>query len=393
MDFLRENLAVTGFHHLQWQMAHLGGLEFSYPPQLAMIAIGGLLLWLAVAKGFEPLLLVPIGFGVIVGNIPFNAEDAMSVYARDAEGMREGTFALLYFLVEKEILPPLIFMGIGVLTDFSFLVSNPRLVLLGAAAQAGVFITFIGAICMNFEVGEAAAIGIIGGADGPTSIFIANRMAPELLGPIAISAYSYMSLVPVIQPPIMRLLTTRKERLIRMPPPRQVSRRLKILFPIVGFLITGFLVPSALVLMGMLFLGNLIRESGVTDRLARTIGGPFIDSCTVLLGFCVGLATTHDKFLEVRTLGIFALGAAAFAVATAAGVLFAKLMNLLPSKHKINPLIGSAGVSAVPMAARVSQMVASKEDPNNFLIMHAMAPNVAGVIGTAVAAGVFLSML
>ncbi len=351
-----------------------------------MVLLGLLLIYLAVTKGYEPLLLVPIGFGVIVGNMPYGPGDHLSVYD-------EGTvFWYLYYLIEHEILPPLIFMGVGALTDFSALISNPRLVLLGAAAQAGVFITLVGAILLGFSLPAAAAIGIIGGADGPTSIFIASKMAPDMLGAIAISAYSYMSLVPVIQPPIMRLLTTREERLIRMAPPRPVSPRLLILFPIGGFLITALIIPSALVLLGFLFLGNLLRVSGVTDRLAKTVGGPFIDSVTILLGFCVGLGTVWHKFLNPDTLKIFVLGAFAFAVATASGVLFAKLMNVF-SKEKINPLLGSAGVSAVPMAARVSQQMASKEDPNNYLIMHAMAPNVAGVIGTAVAAGVFIAML
>jgi oxaloacetate decarboxylase beta subunit len=306
---------------------------------------------------------------------------------------------MLYFLVGNEILPPLIFLGIGAMTDFSFLISSPRLVLLGAAAQIGVFVTFLGAVCIgdfipgiHISVPAAAAIGIIGGADGPTSIYIANRMAPEMLGAIAIAAYSYMSLVPVIQPPIMRLLTTPEERKIRMKPPREVSKRLRIIFPILGFLICAICIPSSLVLMGMLFLGNLLRESGCTDRLAKTVSGPFIDTCTVLLGFCVGLGTTSEKFLDVKVLMIFLLGAIAFSVATAGGVIFAKIMNKF-SDDPINPLIGSAGVSAVPMAARVSQQVASKEDPGNYILMHAMAPNVAGVIGTAVAAGVFIALM
>jgi oxaloacetate decarboxylase beta subunit len=263
---------------------------------------------------------------------------------------------------------------------------------LGAAAQAGVFVTFFGAILLGFSPGAAAAIGIIGGADGPTAIYIAAKMAPAMLGTIAISAYSYMSLVPVIQPPIMRLLTTKEERRIRMPPPRPVSRRLRIIFPIIGFFISALIIPSSIPLMGMLFLGNLIRECGVTERLAKTIGTSFIDSITVILGFCVGLGTTYDKFLKADTIKVFLLGAFAFAVATAAGILFAKVLNLF-SKNKINPLVGSAGVSAVPMAARVSQQVAAEEDPTNYLIFHAMAPNVAGVIGTAVAAGVFIAML
>ena len=318
--------------------------------------------------------------------MPYASTEMISVYDQGS------TFSYLYFLIAHEILPPLIFMGVGVLTDFSCLISNPRLVLLGGAAQLGVFVTMIGAVLLGFDPAASAAIGIIGGADGPTAIYIAAHMAPHMLGTIAISAYSYMSLVPVIQPPIMRLLTTREERLIRMPPPRQVSKRLLILFPFVGFFISALIIPSSMTLMGMLFLGNLIRVCGVTERLAKTIGSPFIDSITVILGFCVGLGTTYDKFLQFDTLKVFALGAFAFAVATAGGVWAAKLMNLF-SKNKINPLVGSAGVSAVPMAARVSSQEALREDPHNYILFHAMAPNVAGVIGTAVAAGVFIAML
>ena len=377
LDFINTFWINTGIYSLVWQ-------------QPIMIIIGLVLIYLAIVKGYEPLLLIPIGFGVVVGNMPYAAGELIGVY--DVHGTEMSTFAYLYFLVGKEILPPLIFMGIGVLTDFSCLISNPRLVLLGAAAQAGVFVTFFGAILMGFSPGAAAAIGIIGGADGPTAIYIAAKMAPAMLGTIAISAYSYMSLVPVIQPPIMRLLTTKEERLIRMPPPRPVSRRLRIMFPIIGFFISALIIPSSIPLMGMLFLGNLIRECGVTERLSKTIGSSFIDSITVILGFCVGLGTTYDKFLKADTLKVFCLGAFAFAVATAAGILFAKAMNLV-CKNKINPLVGSAGVSAVPMAARVSQQVAAEEDPTNYLIFHAMAPNVAGVIGTAVAAGVFIAML
>lgn len=377
LEFIHEFWINTGVANFVWQ-------------QPIMIVIGLVLIYLAIVKGYEPLLLVPIGFGVVVGNMPYAAGEMIGVY--DVHGSEMSTFAYLYFLVHKEILPPLIFMGVGVLTDFSCLISNPRLVLLGAAAQAGVFITFFGAILLGFSPAAAAAIGIIGGADGPTAIYIAAKMAPAMLGTIAISAYSYMSLVPVIQPPIMRLLTTKEERMIRMPPPRPVSRRLRIIFPLIGFAISALIIPSSIPLMGMLFLGNLIRECGVTERLSKTIGTSFIDTVTVILGFCVGLGTTYDKFLKPDTLKVFALGAFAFAVATAVGILAAKGMNLV-SKNKINPLVGSAGVSAVPMAARVSQQVAAEEDPTNYLIFHAMAPNVAGVIGTAVAAGVFIAML
>ncbi len=388
MEFLLEFVENTGFYSLfapGWIMAGR---------QTLMIIIGFILIALAIKKGFEPLLLVPIGFGIVVTNMPMPTGEHLGVYDYGT------TFYWLYWPVQNEILPPLIFLGVGALTDFSALISNPRLVLLGAAAQAGVFVTMLGAVALasvtpdwlDFNNIEAAAIGIIGGADGPTAIYIAAKRAPDLIGVIAISAYSYMSLVPVIQPPIMRLLTTKAERQIRMAPPRQVSKRLLILFPIVGFVICTLMIPSAMTLLGMLFLGNLLRVSGVTDRLARTVGGPFIDSITIILGFSVGLATTHGKFLEPRTLVVFVLGAFAFAVATATGVLFAKLMNLF-STEKINPLVGSAGVSAVPMAARVSQQVAFEDDPHNYLLFHAMAPNVAGVIGTAVAAGVFIAML
>ena len=366
--------------------------------QPLMIMIGLILVALAIKKGYEPLLLVPIGFGMVIGNIPYPRGEILGAYDFGS------TFYWLYWPVRHEILPPLIFLGVGALTDFSALISNPRLVLLGAAAQAGVFVTMIGAIFLawsgnlagigwlDFNVAEAAAIGIIGGADGPTAIYIATKLAEDMVGVIAISAYAYMSLVPVIQPPIMRLLTTPEERRIRMAPPRQVSRRVLILFPIVAFILCAMIIPQAMTLLGMLFFGNLLRVSGVTERLSRTVGGPFIDAVTVILGLSVGLATTHDRFLEPRTLVVFALGAFAFAVATATGVMFAKLMNKL-SATPINPLVGSAGVSAVPMAARVSQKVAFEEDPNNYLLFHAMAPNVAGVIGTAVAAGVFIAML
>jgi oxaloacetate decarboxylase beta subunit len=351
-----------------------------------MIVVGIGFIYLAIAKEYEPLLLVPIGFGIIVGNIPSVAGMSLSVYD-------EGTvLRYLYFGVEKGVYPPLIFLGIGAMTDFSTMLSNPKLILLGAAAQVGVFLTYLGALMLAFTPQEAGAIGIIGGADGPTAIFLSSRLAPELLGAIAIAAYSYMALVPVIQPPIMRLLTTRKERLIRMKPSRQVSRQERIVFPIAAFLICTLLAPGAVVLIGMLFFGNLLKECTVTDRLALTARSAMIDSVTMLLGFCVGASTNAQHFLQARSILIFVLGAASFAVATACGVLFAKFMNLFLI-DKINPLIGAAGVSAVPDSARVAHIIGQEEDPTNFLLMHAMAPNVAGVIGSAIAAGVLWSQL
>ncbi len=353
---------------------------------VVMILIGITFIYLAIAKHYEPLLLVPIGFGVIVGNIPAVSGMALGVYD-DGSVLR-----FLYFGVEKGIYPPLIFLGIGAMTDFSTMLSNPRLVLLGAAAQIGVFLTFLGALVLQFTPQEAGAIGIIGGADGPTAIFLSARLAPKLLGAIAIAAYSYMALVPVIQPPIMKLLTTREERLIRMKPPRHVSRRERIIFPIAAFLICTLLAPGALVLIGMLFFGNLLKECTVAERLANTARTAMIDIVTILLGFCVGCSTSAQHFLTKQSISIFVLGAVSFAIATAGGVLFAKVMNLFTAE-KINPLVGAAGVSAVPDSARVVHMIGLKEDPHNHLIMHAMAPNVAGVLGSAIAAGVLWSQL
>jgi oxaloacetate decarboxylase beta subunit len=381
MHIFYEFLRTTGFAQMEWGNA-------------AMIGIGTVFIALAIIKDYEPLLLLPIGFGIIVGNIPFIEGMALSVYDEGnlEEGIMPSVLSLIYFGVKYGIFPPLIFLGIGAMTDFSTMLSNPKLVLLGAAAQIGVFLTFIGALALGFNDMQAGAIGIIGGADGPTAIFLASRLAPDLLGPIAIAAYSYMALVPVIQPPIMKLLTTREERLIRMKAPRVVSKREKIIFPIVAFLICTLIAPGALVLLGMLFFGNLLKESGVTERLAQTARTGMIDIVTILLGFAVGASTKAQVFLSPKSIMIFALGAASFAVATAGGVLFAKLMNLF-LKDKINPLLGAAGVSAVPDSARVVQMVGQQEDPQNFLLMHAMAPNVAGVIGSAVAAGVLWSVL
>jgi oxaloacetate decarboxylase beta subunit len=351
-----------------------------------MIIFGMIFVYLGVAKEFEPLLLIPIGFGIIVGNMPGVAQQGLGV-------MNEGSVLnYLYFGVSKSIYPSLIFLGIGAMTDFSTLIANPRLILLGAAAQFGIFATFIGSILLGFNVLEAASIGIIGGADGPTSIFLASKLAPHLLGSIALAAYSYMALVPIIQPPIMKLLTTKKERLIRMKPLRVVSKKEKIIFPIIAFVVTTFISPGSVVLLAMLFLGNLLKESGVTERLANSARTVLIDVVTVLIGLTVGAKTTADVFLTPATLKIFLLGAFSFAAATAAGVLFAKIMNLF-SKNKINPLIGNAGVSAVPASARVSQVVGHQYDKTNYLLMHAMAPNVAGVVGSAIAAGVLLGIL
>ncbi len=353
-----------------------------------MIAIGLIFIYLAIAKEYEPMLLVPIGFGIIVGNIPFMPGYQLGVY-EDGSVMN-----YLYFGVLKGVYPPLIFLGIGAMTDFSALISNPKLMLIGAAAQLGIFGAYIAALFFGFSPEEAGAIGIIGGADGPTAIFLSSRLAPELMGAIAISAYSYMALVPVIQPPIMKLLTTKKERVIRMKPPRQVTKLEKILFPIVGILLTTFIVPSGLPLLGMLFFGNLLKESTVTKRLADTAKGPLIDIVTILIGLTVGASTQATTFLTPKSIFIFILGAASFVIATTGGVLFVKFLNLfLKEGRKINPLIGNAGVSAVPDSARVSQVVGLEYDKTNYLLMHAMGPNVAGVIGSAVAAGILLSFL
>ena len=351
---------------------------------LAMLAVGCVFIYLGIAKDYEPLLLVPIGFGMLVGNIPLAVGMNIGIYE---EGSVLNT---LYSGVTKGWYPSLIFLGIGAMTDFSSMLSNPRLILLGAAAQMGIFLTFAGSLLLGFTQKDAAAIGIIGGADGPTAIFLSSQLAPHLLGAIAVAAYSYMALVPVIQPPIIKLLTTKRERLIRMKPSRPVSKRIRILFPVVAFILCALIAPGAIPLLGFLFFGNILKESGVTERLAKTARNALIDTVTILLGLCVGASTDASRFLTPASLKIALLGAISFCVATAAGVLFAKLMNVL-SKDPINPIIGAAGVSAVPDSARVCQMVRAKEDPQNFLIMHAMAPNVAGVIGSAVAAGVFLS--
>ncbi|MBQ74932.1 MAG: glutaconyl-CoA decarboxylase subunit beta [Gammaproteobacteria bacterium] len=353
--------------------------------QLVMLGIGLLLLYLAIAKGFEPLLLVPIGFGGILSNIP-----GVDIAVGD------GVLHQFYMMgIETGVFPLLIFMGVGALTDFGPLLANPKTLFLGAAAQFGIFATLLGALALtslgifDFNIAEASAIGIIGGADGPTAIYVAGKLAPHLLGAIAVAAYSYMALVPLIQPPIMRLLTTKKERQIEMTQLRAVSRREKIFFPLTLLLLVALMVPSAAPLLGMFCFGNLMRECGVVDRLSDTTQNALINIVTILLGLAVGSKLQANQFLVMETLGILSLGMVAFCIGTAAGVLMAKLMNLV-SKQKINPLIGAAGVSAVPMAARVASRVGLEENPHNFLLMHAMGPNVAGVIGSAVAAGVLI---
>lgn len=360
---------------------------------IIMIAIGLIMIYLAIKKDYEPLLLVPIGFGIIAGNIPYNPE-LMPIGYQDVLGGQQSVFSLFYMGVKSGLFPPLIFLGIGAMTDFSALLSNPKLLLLGAAAQIGIFLTLLGSLLLGFNLQEAASIGIIGGADGPTAIFVASQMSPTLLGAIAIAAYSYMGLVPVIQPPIMRLLTTKEERKRRMKPVRQVSKTEKILFPILAFMITAFIAPGAITLLGMLFFGNLLKECGVTDRLAKSAQGSLNNIVVILLGFSVGTSTQARFFLTFDSIKIFALGAVSFAIATAGGLLFAKFINLfLKGDRKINPLVGAAGVSAVPDSARVVEVEGRKYDKNNHLLMHAMAPNVAGVIGSAIAAGVLLSIV
>ena len=379
-DFIVTNfnefLTYTGFANATWG-------------NLIMILVGCLLLWLAIKKNFEPLLLVPIGLGIILGNIPFRAAGLeIGLYEDNSvlnifyQGVRQGWY------------PPLVFLGIGAMTDFSALIANPKLILIGAAAQFGIFGAYMAALAMGFEPNQAAGIAIIGGADGPTAIFLSSKVSPNLMGAIAVCAYSYMALVPVIQPFIMRILTTKKERLIRMKPARSVSKTEKILFPILGLIVTTFIVPSGLPLLGMLFFGNLLKECGKTNRLVDTATNSLNNAVVILLGLTVGCSTQASEFLTIKTVFIFAVGACAFIIATASGVCFVKIMNLfLPKDSKINPLIGNAGVSAVPMAARISNNLGLEYDRKNFLLMHAMGPNVAGVIGSAVAAGTLLGFL
>jgi sodium ion-translocating decarboxylase beta subunit len=374
MDGFYDLLYSSGFAGLVWQ-------------NLVMYLIAGVLIYLAIAKKYEPLLLIPIGFGAILANLP----EALMGSADD------GLMGLIYKMgIKTELLPPIIFMGVGVLTDFRPLLARPLTFLLGAAAQLGIFAAALGAhYIFKFSPQEAASIGIIGGADGPTSIFLAAKLAPELLGPVAVAAYSYMSLVPIIQPPIMRMLTSKKERAIDMPQARPVSKKAVILFPIITGVVASLAIPSSAPLIGMLMFGNLIRESGVTERLRKTAGGSLIDIVTIFLGLSVGATMNGVNFIEGRTLAILLMGAIAFSFSTAGGVIFAKILNLfLPNGKKMNPCIGAAGVSAVPMAARVVQKFVSDETQGDVNpLMPAMGPNVAGVIGSAVAAGVFLSLL
>lgn len=351
---------------------------------IIMLLVGIVFVYLAIAKEYEPLLLLPIGFGVIVGNIPFFKGFGIGIYEANS------VLHYLYFGVTSGVYPSIVFLGLGAMTDFSFLLSNPKLMLLGAAAQMGIFFTLLSAMFLGFAINEASSIAIIGGADGPTSIFLTAKLAPELIGPIAIAAYSYMALIPIIQPPIMKLLTSKKERLIRMPDLREVSRKERLIFPVVGMVLCCFLAPASIPLLGPFFFGNLMKESGVVDRLAQTARTAVIDTATIFLGFTVGASTQGDVFLNPKSIGIFILGAVAFSIATASGVIFAKIMNLF-LKQKINPLLGASGVSAVPGSAREVHMMGLKSDPTNYLLMHAMACNSSGVIGSAICAGILWS--
>ena len=379
IDTLLSILAESGFA----QLATTDGLL-----NLVMIGIACVLLYLAIGRGFEPLLLLPIAFGMLLANLPLAGLAATDINGDPTTGL----IGYLYYGVKLGIYPPLIFLGIGCMTDFGPLIANPKSFLLGAAAQLGIFVTFFGAVCLGFTGPQAGAIGIIGGADGPTAIWLASQLAPELLGSIAIAAYSYMALVPIIQPPIMKALTTKKERMVRMEQLRVVSKRERIVFPIAVTILVSFLLPSAASLVGMLMLGNLMRESGVVDRLSKTAQNEMMNIITIFLGVSVGATASAERFLTWQTIFIVVLGLIAFSFGTAGGVLFGKIMYKF-SGGKVNPLIGSAGVSAVPMAARVSQKVGQAEDPGNFLLMHAMGPNVSGVIGSAVAAGILLNIL
>ena len=389
-DVFSNFIDTTGFAYL-----------IADPRCLIMIAISCVLLYLAIVKGFEPLLLVPIAFGMLLTNLPganmfhpdyfLKVVDGATAINWAELGHGAGLIDYLYLGVKLGIYPSLIFMGVGAMTDFGPLIANPKSLLMGAGAQFGIFVAFIGAKLLGFSNAEAGSIGIIGGADGPTAIYVTLRLAPYLLGPIAVAAYSYMALVPVIQPPIMKALTTKEERRIEMKQLRPVSQKEKIIFPIMVTIFVSFMLPSAAPLIGLLMLGNLFRESGVTDRLSKTAQNELMNIVTIFLGISVGATATAETFLTGKTLGILLMGVCAFAFGTAGGVIVAKIMNKF-SKDPIYPLIGSAGVSAVPMAARVSQIVGQKEKPGNFLLMHAMGPNVAGVIGSAIAAGVFLAL-
>ena len=378
-QFLSDSLQTfwhfTGFYNCEWT-------------NLVMLLVGCFFIYLAIKRYFEPLLLLPIGFGMLIGNIPFQAGMDIGIYEPGS------VLNILYNGVQYGWYPPLIFLGIGAMTDFSALLSNPKLMIIGACAQFGIFGAYMLSLLLGFDPLSAGCVAIIGGADGPTAIFLTSKLNPTLLGAVAVSAYSYMALIPLIQPPLMRLYTTKKERMIKMKTGRAVTQNEKIIFPIVGLILTCFVVPSGLPLLGMLFFGNLLRESGVTTRLAKTASNAMTDIVTILLGLTVGASTQADKFLTADTIKIFALGFIAFIIASSAGVLSVKLMNLFLRKDKkVNPLIGNAGVSAVPMAARISNNLGLEYDPSNYLLMHAMGPNVAGVIGSAVAAGVLLSFL
>ena len=388
MEGILEFLKTTGFYQITQQ-----------PLNLVMIAVACVLLYLAIVKKFEPLLLTTIAFGMLLTNLPGADLFHESIFAGGhvdwavlGDPKQAGLIDYLYLGVKLGIYPCLIFMGVGAMTDFGPLIANPKSLIYGAAAQLGIYVAFGLALLLGFTSAQAASIGIIGGADGPTAILVTSKLAPELLGPIAVAAYSYMALVPVIQPPIMKALTTKEERRIKMDQLRSVSKTEKILFPIVTTVFVAFLLPSAAPLVGSLMLGNLFRECGVTERLSKTTQNELINIVTIFLGISVGATATAATFLTWSTIKIVVLGVLAFGFGTAGGVLLVKLINLF-SKKKTNPLIGSAGVSAVPMAARVSQVVGQKEDPSNFLLMHAMGPNVAGVIGSAIAAGVFLALL
>jgi len=372
MDLLLQFLTNTGYYLADYR-------------NLVMIVIGCLFLYLAIAKEYEPLLLLPIGFGVIVGNIPFFKGFGLGIYENNS------VLHYLYFGVTTGLYPSIVFLGLGAMTDFTSLLARPKLMLLGAAAQAGIYFTLLSGLALGFLPKEAASVAIIGGADGPTSIFLTAKLAPHLIGPVAIAAYSYMALIPIIQPPIMRLLTSRKERLIKMPDPkREVTRKELLCFPVIGIILCCFLAPASIPLLGTFFFGNIMKVSGVVDRLAKTAASSIIDIATIFLGLTVGASTQGDVFLTPKSVLIFGLGAVAFSIATASGILFAKFMNLF-TKEKINPLLGAAGVSAVPGSAREVHLVGQQEDPSNFLLMHAMACNSSGVIGSAICAGILWS--
>ncbi|MDY6793420.1 MAG: sodium ion-translocating decarboxylase subunit beta [Thermodesulfobacteriota bacterium] len=373
MELLIQFLTNTGYYLADYR-------------NIIMLVVGSIFIYLGTAKQFEPLLLVPIGFGILVGNVPFFKGFGLGIYEPNS------VLHYLYFGVTTGCYPSIIFLGLGSMTDFSSLLARPKLMLLGAAAQMGIFFTLLSALALGFLPKEAGSIAIIGGADGPTSIFLTAKLAPHLIGPVAIAAYSYMALIPVIQPPIMRLLTTRKERLIHMSEPREVSKKELVIFPVVGMILCCFLAPASIPLLGTFFFGNFMKECGVTKRLVQTARTAIIDIATIFLGFTVGASTQGDVFLTGKSVGIFCLGAIAFSIATASGVIFAKIMNLF-LKDKINPLLGAAGVSAVPGSAREVHLVGQHEDPTNYLLMHAMACNSSGVIGSAICAGILWSFL